>query len=273
MSLPNPEAVVTEQRLNEFYNGIYPYLGGNTGGTPKILYSSKTTDTISQISAAMKSILDALTPIERLSIAFVINNQRPYMFQSLNDSGLYGFSCAQIPINGANTIKYVCVGGTNLEYDVYTLNRANNDVSYTHVEAQGSTLASGNNFKLVNIASVNPSLDYSTDEKVVGTWIDGKTIYQRTFTGITPSTSRTNLELTTEGNYKAVIDYNGYIEANYGNVNIKFWDTVSGKSYGCTGAKVLDSTHQIVFSVIDADANSYLNKNFFITVQYTKTTS
>ena len=30
---------------------------------------------------------------------------------------------------------------------------------------------------------LNPSLDYSTDEKVVGTWIGGKTLYQKTIVG------------------------------------------------------------------------------------------
>ena len=32
---------------------------------------------------------------------------------------------------------------------------------------------------------INPLLDYSTTEKVVGTWVDGKPIYQKTFTNIT----------------------------------------------------------------------------------------
>lgn len=32
MSLPNPNKPVTEERLAQFYQGIYPYLGGQTGG-------------------------------------------------------------------------------------------------------------------------------------------------------------------------------------------------------------------------------------------------
>ena len=30
MALSNPDSVVTEQRLSEFYQGIYPYLGGGS---------------------------------------------------------------------------------------------------------------------------------------------------------------------------------------------------------------------------------------------------
>ena len=44
---------------------------------------------------------------------------------------------------------------------------------------------------------LNPSLDYSTEEKVVGTWIDGKTIYQRTFKELQNSQATTQGSNTT----------------------------------------------------------------------------
>lgn len=40
-----------------------------------------------------------------------------------------------------------------------------------------------NSFKpsMLNIKSIVPQHNYSTDEKIVGTWIDGKTIYEKTY--------------------------------------------------------------------------------------------
>ena len=211
MSLSNPNKPVTEERLQEFYHKIAPYMGNGGGGTGG-------GHTIEDSEGTELTQRDTLQFGDGLNVS--------------DDS-----------TNGKTVVEPNLMVASDMD-DVVT--------------------------PLPSVQSRYHK--YSTEEQIVGEWIDGKPIYQRTFAGTTPSTSRTNIVLTTEGNYKAVIDYNGYIEASYGNVNIKFWDTVNGKSYGCTGTKVLDSTHQIVFSVIDSDADAYVNKNFFITIQYTKTT-
>lgn len=39
---------------------------------------------------------------------------------------------------------------------------------------------------------IDPTLDYSTEEKIVGTWIDGKPLYQKTFTGLSLNFSGQN---------------------------------------------------------------------------------
>ena len=38
-------------------------------------------------------------------------------------------------------------------------------------------------------------MQYTTAEKIVGTWIDGKTIYEQTFTGTTPASAATPLDI------------------------------------------------------------------------------
>jgi len=49
--------------------------------------------------------------------------------------------------------------------------------------------------------------NFTTEERVIGTWIDGKPIYRKVFTG-TRSTSPVNL--TSEGHYNEIINYYGY---------------------------------------------------------------
>lgn len=56
---------------------------------------------------------------------------------------------------------------------------------------------------------LNPSMDYSTDEKVVGTWIDGKTIYQKTIScGALPNATAITINHGISGIDK-VIGYEG----------------------------------------------------------------
>ena len=65
---------------------------------------------------------------------------------------------------------------------------------------------------------MNPSLDYSTDEKVVGTWVGGETLYQRTWvvTAPTPTTDAWNVELFSLSglNIADVIDIKGSYRRN-----------------------------------------------------------
>ena len=58
MSLTNPNSVVTEQRLSEFYQGIYPYLGA--GGTTHTVYGIHITNNESVPSAKVQYIADAV---------------------------------------------------------------------------------------------------------------------------------------------------------------------------------------------------------------------
>lgn len=58
MALSNPDSVVTEQRLSEFYQGIYPYLGG--GSTLHKVYGIHITNGESVPSAKVQYIADAV---------------------------------------------------------------------------------------------------------------------------------------------------------------------------------------------------------------------
>ena len=108
---------------------------------------------------------------------------------------------------------------------------------------------------------LNPSLDYSTEEKVVGKWIDGSYIYQKTYTGTTPNDNSWHT-IINEPNSQFV-KWECYIRDG---------STVYNKSIDES-----DSTFRFVAqpnSLVMKSADSlYQNKPYYIIAQYTKSTS
>lgn len=127
---------------------------------------------------------------------------------------------------------------------------------------------------------LNPAMDYSTSEKVVGKWIDGKTLYQKTIPFTTPSPT-TNYVAVTENipnSYIANLDEMVYLEGFYKHANsplFNFINVAQGSEDATkTGAVFVyyadDSPYQcfrISNSII-----SHGGRNGYLTVRYTKTT-
>lgn len=122
---------------------------------------------------------------------------------------------------------------------------------------------------------LNPSLDYSTDEKVVGSWIDGKPIYQKTIIGTTPTS--TDVQITPLN-----VSIDRFVDAKcvYYNSN--------GTHYIGSFVGIVTFDKGIRFSFESNDNPSQQDKNslkiyatqdswmglpFIVTLQYTKTTS
>ena len=121
--------------------------------------------------------------------------------------------------------------------------------------------------------------DYSTDEQIIGTWIDGKPLYQKTV--------QVNISVTTD-----LISYTSYTSVN--NLNIK--DIIDMKGILFQGTSSNSNQISIWFSswinadekikyivqgwynktnarlCIDCNRASYSGKIAYITIQYTKTT-
>ena len=72
-----------------------------------------------------------------------------------------------------------------------------------------------NNVTTVGTRNQNAN-NYSTDEQVIGTWIDGKKLYRKVYQATTPTTSsdRVTLVDTTNLNIDAPVDLYGYIIIN-----------------------------------------------------------
>lgn len=68
-----------------------------------------------------------------------------------------------------------------------------------------------------NYASEN---EYSTSEKIIGTWVDGKTLYQRSYTGNAPTTANTSVNLFSFSSSYHLRDLQGVIYTDSGGVCI-----------------------------------------------------
>ena len=104
-----------------------------------------------------------------------------------------------------------------------------------------------------------PTVHYSTDEQVIGTWIDGSTVYEKTFSGTTNSTS---IYFSNTSDVDSVISMGGYIVDSGGvKFDIPYRDTTDYISLknDSNGVNLLCT-------------NYFVNKDYIVTIRYTKTT-
>ena len=331
MSLTNPNKIVTEQRLKDFYDGILPYLGGTAeaGFTPV---------------GTVISVMGKTAPANYLACNGQIVNIADYpelatyfeeQFESVNYFGGDGTTTFGIVDlsgeflrgagtnshsgegNGAdvgehqNATRVPNIGTTHGGTDstkAYGLfyrcppSSINSDMNYVSNEDanfypsqtpkkivfnQDSALdGTSENYAMKSVRPtntsvlfciatkniyLNPSLDYSTDEKVVGTWIDGKTIYQKTFydtlpTITTDGTAGSKYVDVTALNIEYATKIEGFTPTNGITVNTA-WNA-QGNTYNlrCSfdkadGNRLVITCDRVTFSEIPV----------YITIQYTKT--
>lgn len=117
-------------------------------------------------------------------------------------------------------------------------------------------------WKIYGIKLLNP-FNYSTTESAIGTWIDGKTLYQRTFTGNSGNTVE-NVISNIAGVDK-VIDIEGYlIDISNNFIPLLYCSTSS------TGDYIYVYVNSSGDLIIKPGASPYVNCDVAITVKYTK---
>lgn len=188
MSLTNPNTVVTEQRLSEFYQGILPYMGG----MPEMLANKFSKGDLYSTEERMigqwidgkplyqRTFEKAVTEVNN-SVSVYANILAVLSIDKVVSLGGYYISSANagysIPIIGNNSYsegvgtwitdlgtKDLCVLVSNGKYP--GIGTAYVTIQYT--KTTDSPI------------SIGSDTDYSTEEKIIGTWIDGKPIYQKT---------------------------------------------------------------------------------------------
>ncbi len=148
------------------------------------------------------------------------------------------------------------LGGLMFASGVLASNYMSSDISYT---------PSDSNWKVSNVAEAINSIElsktsdnYSTEERVVGTWIDGKPLYQKVVTGTTLSST-------------------GWASINHNISNMDFGMIKSISIGGRTSGFAPDSNGAVAelsSSLVQVWANGswYHNKNIVVVIIYTKTT-
>ena len=201
MSLTNPNLPVTEERLSEFYQSILPYLGGMpeavcnkfdkanmystsekivgcwTDGKPVYQKTINfTTPTVKSGTATQEYAIG--TTIDEIIDYNVVLCSSTYYYMKFSEINFGRQAVENKTIeNGAINFRaysnlhnlYPNTFRVQVSNTAYMDQPARVTIQYTKTtDAAGS----------FNIADEN---DYSTTEKIVGTWIDGKPVYQRCF--------------------------------------------------------------------------------------------
>ena len=113
---------------------------------------------------------------------------------------------------------------------------------------------------------MQPSNVYSTEEKRIGTWIDGKPLYRRTYTVISPSAINTSQDIITLNNIIDLKTISGLMDTSSG-TKLAINHYVSGTDFvSCWRTSVTGNLRMSVGS------SSYTSQTCYITIKYTKTT-
>lgn len=178
-----------------------------------------------------------------------------------------GTKIATISCDGIGTDIYASgSGGSNMreltqaEYDALTTEEKNNGTVYYITDGDDNN----GGYQLIQ------PIIYSEEEREVGVWTDGKPLYQKTFSLTTPSTTDdsivSDLSLL---QIDVVTDIKGVIVARSeltSQIIPIFWSHTSQ----LIGTLYFDIDGKTLRQKLSTD--TYLSKNEFVTIQYTKTT-
>ena len=119
---------------------------------------------------------------------------------------------------------------------------------------------------------------YSTDEQIIGTWVDGKPIYEKTFTGISNELNAYNsvryTHIALNNNCDSIISYKGFIILN----NSKKGLPLSEGNWNCVPSilagyvQITEDNTLDLYIAINHDNYLETTIPYQVVVQYTKTT-
>lgn len=229
MSLSNPNKPVTEERLQEFYHKIVPYMGGAGGSTYTAGDGIDITEDVISTKQSEEGDIDEIIDVypQAGSLVSIVN--------AFNRSDIYstdekmigqwtdGKPLYQKTITGIKTPSVTGNWQTVYTYDAtfnvvnmfgYLIDEGMSINTFAHssyyvisVFANASHAIQQqvqnytNQDEIITIQytkttdtaiSIGSETEYSTDEKVVGTWITGEPIYQKTFTGLSVTPAYNN---------------------------------------------------------------------------------
>ncbi len=292
MSLTNPNKPVTEARLKDFYDAILPYLGG----MPEAIANKFSKSDIYSTTEKMIGQWYDGKPIYQKVLVDTIPSTTEDGTEAVKFVSV-GASVAQfvdILIIANKTTNATLIGDST----AVTGNSATNKI---HIRAYGNPNAASSNKNSVGLInshlsnnsgtcyivvkytkttdstiSIGDETDYSTTEKIIGTWIDGKPIYQKTITGTMPTVttdgSLVNEMVTIDASIDKAINFFGVI-CNPSNKNTRtfpYGEEPSKTGLGSIRASLFVSS--IGQLVIVSDLTGLNNRTYYVTVQYTKTT-
>lgn len=113
---------------------------------------------------------------------------------------------------------------------------------------------------------------YSTTEQVVGTWIDGKPIYRKVFTGNMTNTTNewVNLEKCNLNNVENIIDISGTIKNTSSDRRVLPTSAYENTSYYCTFSYLGQTDYLQCY--VNGWTYTTFGFKYIVVIEYTKTT-
>lgn len=175
--------------------------------------------------------------------------------------------------NLSNSILVSYTSNGNDNYAQGGLQFNNTTATISFITRGSSVYAQPTKFVLIEgIKFCNPNV-YSTTEQRIGTWIDGKPVYQITLTGATPTTANTETvvaDLSTLNMNQPIEIIGGVYNPNTGSGVNLFPISMSNNETGTT-------TNRGVYAWITSDHSLTMitgvtttNRKFIFTIKYTK---
>ena len=268
MSLSNPNAFVTEERLNEYHNTILPFLGG----MPDILANKFARgDMYSTDEKMIGQWIDGKPLYQKTIDCGVLPNKTNKnisigISESINVINMFGYainstSKEDIPlpyVHPSASILIDCRDIENAPY-IFISSTANMSAFASYVTLQYTKTTDSS-------VEIGIDTDYSTTEKIIGTWIDGKPIWQKTFIATSCSAGYNYI---THGltNAKIISGWGVYMELNG-----------EGNPLPMLGASPssIDAPYSVILSHISGGRIEFLvganrsGGDIYYTLQYTK---
>lgn len=172
MSLTNPNKIVTEERLSEFYGQILPYMGG----MPEILANKFSRSDIYSTTEKMIGQAPDGKPLYQISMQASVSDKTTIPIANISTINILNWSGVFVQSSSNNTFKL----NTTTDAWVYVERSFNGFYFQSASNWTGEVYITLQYTKTTDSAiSIGSDTDYSTTEKIVGTWTDGKPIWQR----------------------------------------------------------------------------------------------
>lgn len=274
MSVQNGERLATKQDLADMYQGILPYLGG----MPEVVANKFSKGDLYSTEEKMIGQWINGKPLYQRAFSLTIpttENETYIAVESDIEDCIETFGYASFSDG-----TWMCLSNSDITDKRSFYAQTQKDASKSMYGKlrfffQGTKLLGhpavivAKYTKISDTAiSIGDSTDYSTEEKIVGTWINGKPLYQKTIIGsfTPPSVNRVYNELVNlmQFNVDKVIEARGFIKESNGYFKFLNVTDTEGAYYTLS---VSDDNKLKMLTC----GNSTLIE-YTITIQYTKTT-
>ena len=209
MSLTNPDKIVTEERLNEYHNTILPYLGG----MPDILANKFSRgDMYSTDEKMIGQWIDGKPVYQKTFGPKSITGSNNRTWHTIEDLSSYnvdqvvsaeGFYIDSVGVTKLLNAPDSSESGIMIGFNYPSGSKNLNVVVYGEGNESAQICITAKYTKTTDSpVAIGIDTDYSTEEKIVGTWIDGKPLYQKTIVINNPANASSYL-ICSNGQMKA----------------------------------------------------------------------